>query len=542
MHLYDPSQDELELVVAHGLPSVLGTRAKLGEGLAGRAAQNREPIIVDDYQTWERRSLAFAQIPFRAILEVPMLHRGELIGVLAVHELGDSTRKFTEEDARLLSLFAGQAAAAVSNARLLAETRTRAQQLGLLYDAGLALNGVLEPHDQLAFLFGIATKALHADRAEFFKVDAQRRALTFELGVGYSEEIEGRMRGVTFPVEETPEFNGWVYRNRTPLNISDVLADPRYVQLDPDIRSGLWVPVEHEDRVGGVLSVLSTRSNAFSPQDERLLMLFANQAAVALENARLFEETQHRLAELEAVNKISSALRASENLEEMLPLFLDETLAVLDTTAGQISLFDAPSDLVRVAVARDWFTQRPATAKRGEGFRGLVMETGQAHLTREFKSDPRTDEASRSQIPSGWGGALVPLRAGREIIGVLTVSVLLPREIQPHELHLLDTLSEIAGNAIHRAGLFQKTERQVGRLAALHTIDIAISASLDLKFSLDLILEQISQGVGNRCRGRPPVQAAKPNARVWRRTRLSHRDTQVHPPSPGRGTRRTRRP
>ena len=169
MHLYDASQDELELVVAHGLPSVLGTRAKLGEGMAGRAAQNREAIIVDNYQTWEYRSPKYANIPFRAMLELPMLHNGELIGVLAVHEVGEGTRKFTEEDACLLSLFAGQAAAAVSNARLLAETRTRAQQLGLLYEAGLAERRARAPSAASNSCPSIAVKALHADRAEFFQ-------------------------------------------------------------------------------------------------------------------------------------------------------------------------------------------------------------------------------------------------------------------------------------------------------------------------------------------------------------------------------------
>jgi phosphoserine phosphatase RsbU/P len=120
-----------------------------GEGMAGRVAKTRWPLLVDDYQTWEQRSPQYAGVPYAAVLEVPMLFGGELLGVLGVSEIAPSGRKYTEGDARLLSLLAGQAAGAVHNAHLLQQTRYRAGQLALLYDAGLALNGVLDPHAQL---------------------------------------------------------------------------------------------------------------------------------------------------------------------------------------------------------------------------------------------------------------------------------------------------------------------------------------------------------------------------------------------------------
>jgi hypothetical protein len=100
-----------------------------------------------------------------------MVDAGELIGVLGVAHLGDTALRFGEEDVRLLTLFATRTASAVRNARLIIETRTRAEQLEMLYDAGLALNSVLEPGAQLKILFEKAMRALRADRAEYFSYD-----------------------------------------------------------------------------------------------------------------------------------------------------------------------------------------------------------------------------------------------------------------------------------------------------------------------------------------------------------------------------------
>jgi len=491
MYLFNEEQNFLEVAFSTHSEVPLGTRLELGEGMAGRVAQTREPLIIDDYQTWEGRSPKFVGERFSAVVEVPMLFRGQLVGVLSAREFSDSKRKFTEADVRLLSLFASQAAGAVHNARLLDETRHRAEQLTLLYDAGLTLNGTLEPRAQLEFLCTIATKALHADNTSFFRCDAARNDLYLEFGVGLGQEMDV-LRDLRFPLGAERGLIGWVAQNRAPLYLPDVTADPRWIASDPAIHSALWVPVLHDEQLLGVLSASSTRLNAFTSQDERLFLLFANQVAVAMENARLFVETRQRLAELDAVNRISTALRAATTLDEMLPRLLDETLAVLGTSAGAISLYDPNREKLEQVIARGWFTQTPQTASADDDIAGRVMATGQSYVAREFKPDPSTSDLTRDQVPNGWGGALVPIRAAHEIIGTLAVSVLLPRELTSGEVDLLTTLAEIAGNAIHRTRLHAQTETGLQQLQALHTIDIAITGSTDLDVTLNLLLSQVA--------------------------------------------------
>lgn len=650
LFLYDASRRELEFVMQKGqtIGVPLGTRLQLGEGLAGRVAQTQQPMVVNDYQHWEHHAPAFATAPISAVLEVPLLYRGELLGVLAVAELGASTRRFSHEDVRLLNLFASYVAGAVHNARLWQETQTRAEQLALLYDAGLALNSILEPRAQLEHLLTIARRVLHADRVTFFRYNPQRAKPESELCIGFDESTAAQWHnsgGEMSIVEQ-------VAAQRLPLYLPNLSADPRYVQVDPSLRSGMWMPIEREQRLLGILGVLSTRANAFSADAERLLGLFANQAAVALENTRLFselqsslrtltrlydlsnqmlaaenvadlaqrathilretfaaagawvhlfdaqgnytfgygvgiestrqedwtprpeglsrqvwrsgqpffandpqllhplarahdiraavvvplrdqpvnlgvlyliyrsappfggrevellslfanqvalaikrlrltEETQQRLRELEVVNQVSVALRTAFSTREILAAVLDATLRALDAQDGMAILYDAER-VAQEIEARGSFV--PADHRRLPVVGGIVehvVTQGNVYIAHEFIHDPLVrEEKYHAHIPAGWGGVLVPLRTSRATIGIMLIAVQLPRVIQPTEARLAQTIAEMAGNAIHRAQLYEQTERQVQRLNALHTIDMAISATPDLHVTLNILLDQ----------------------------------------------------
>ncbi|MBI5305196.1 MAG: GAF domain-containing protein [Chloroflexi bacterium] len=298
-YLYNVTRDELELVSQKGLFFSPNFRIKLGTGLVGKVAATRQPLIVDDYQKWYARLPHPDTLSLRAVLGVPMLYGGELIGVLTVVELGASSRRFTEADMHLLALFAGLAASVVRNTRLFQETRTRAEQLALVYDAGLALNSVLQPKAQLEFLFNITMQALHADRAEFLRYERTSDSLRVEMAIGFSEQTQRDLSKLNLPLSSPQGVTAWVGRSRLPLYLPNVHVEPRWIRVDPEVSAGLWVPVETDHHLLGVLAVLSTHTDAFTPEDERLLVLFANQVAVAMENARLFQDSENSRRELE---------------------------------------------------------------------------------------------------------------------------------------------------------------------------------------------------------------------------------------------------
>ena len=213
------------------------------------------------------------------------------------------------------------------------------------------------------------------------------------------------------------------------------------------------------------------------------------------ERKRAEQEIQRRLAELEAVNHLSTAMRAAQTLEQMLPVVLDITMEVMRAVGGGIWLYDPSHDELRPAVTRGWGEQPGVSSippeKPGEGIAGYAFATRQPCVAREYRLDLRLSEPVRQRIPPGIGGAAIPIRAGDSVIGAFDINVRLPRELTPEEAHLLTILGEIAGNAIQRTRLHEQTEQRLQRLSSLHQIDTAINSSLDLQLTLSICVDQV---------------------------------------------------
>jgi len=494
IYLYDAIRGDLELGVGKDFPVPLGLRLALGEGMAGRVAQTRQPLIVDDYRTWEHRLPQLVDTPFTASVQVPMLYAGELIGVLDVSELSSTQHRFTEADARLLALFATHAAGAVRNARLLQETRARAEQLTLLYDAGLTLNRVLDPREQLEFLSKIAMQALRADRVRFYRHDPASNELRFEFGIGHADQIAETLRRSRFRVGDEDSFVGWVGKSRVPVNAPDFSSDPRWHGTDPEIRSGLWVPVQHENQLLGILCVLSVRVNAFTAQDERLLALFANQVAVALENARLYADIQQRLRELATLHQASLAFsqllspaavgtRVIEEIEQLMG-YKRGSIWTLDEAGRELGLLahsdiGLPPDAAQAEAAR----VRTLGVQLGKGITGWVAQHGELVRVGNVKMDPRyieADAATQSEL-------CVPLLIGGRTIGAINVESLQANAFTEHDERLLTTLASQAAIAIENARLFQAQQTRSEELGALYDLSRALADAADFDAILDLV-------------------------------------------------------
>lgn len=301
------------------------------------------------------------------------------------------------------------------------------------------------------------------------------------------------------PLRPAGGLTGYVLRTGRPL-----LATPEV--FERLVRSGDiellgsesvdWLGAPLKTQLGTTIGVMAVQTYAGAPRlTERhrdVLRFVSTQVATAIARKRVERETRRRLAELEAVNRISTALRAAQTLDEMLPRLLDETLALLDTTAGVIWLYDELSGELRQAIARGWRSQISRPPERsGEGISGMVFATGEPYTSRDFATDPLTSTSIRQVIPAGWGGACVPIRTAERVIGVLVVYKVLPPDSAEEQVRLLITIAEIAGNAIHRAGLHEQTRQHLHRLAALHTIDKTITGSFDLRLSLSVILDRV---------------------------------------------------
>ncbi len=315
-----------------------------------RIVENGTPALVSD------TALASDWVDFneskwvRSMLAIPIRIKGETVGVLSLYS---ATPDFFKPDQlSRLQVFADQAAAAIDSARLLDETQKRALQLSLLYDARLALNSARDLRTQLELLVKIAMMALHADRAEFFRYDSLSDALSFVFGIGYADEVHRTLRDFTVCRGQERGLVGVVARDFLPLYVPDVSADVRWVPVDSRVRSFLAVPVEHDNHLLGVLSVLSEKTDAFSPQDGRMLTLYANQAAVAIENGRVLERGERRRERLAACERVYELINRGVRPAVTLDVLISRLIAEKPEGAVNLLQYDPDTKVLTSLVSQ----------------------------------------------------------------------------------------------------------------------------------------------------------------------------------------------
>lgn len=212
---------------------------------------------------------------------------------------------------------------------------------------------------------------------------------------------------------------------------------------------------------------------------------------------RAEEELRHRVAELEAVSRVSSILRAADSLDEMLSRVLDEMLRSLGIEHGAVWLLEPSSGRLRLEQARGWLAGSTGwLARPGAGALGAAFSSGESASCLDFREDEGLPPNFREGLPPGRGGICVPISLASERVGVFMLSAAPQQPFSDGEIRLLKTLSEIVGTGIHRLRLHGHTQRSLKRMAALRTIDLAITSSLGLDLSMDVLLDQAMGQLG----------------------------------------------
>lgn len=291
VYLLDDRRETLRIAYAVGYPEEAArtVRLKLGQGVVGTAVSEKRPIIVDDVDADPRYVHVVPGI--RSQLAVPLRHKGEVLGALNL--LSDRPAAFTERDEAMLHQFAAHVAQALVNARLFASEREYGNTLETLAEIGREMSAILDLDALLTRVAHLAKRLIDYRTFGLALLNDDTGMLEMKIAISY-----GDAKAVT-PVKLGEGLIGYAALYKEPVVVPDVSQDSRYIDAVADVRSELVVPLLLKDRCIGVFDLESPELAAFSKKHVELLTLLAAQAAVAIENARLYEALRDNEVRLE---------------------------------------------------------------------------------------------------------------------------------------------------------------------------------------------------------------------------------------------------
>jgi PAS domain S-box-containing protein len=495
--IYLLQEDNLTLktMSAHGpyRNELLSHTRKIGEGITGNVFLKGKPEIVNDTSGDPRRVIV-PGTPERenkldSLMSSPLILRGKTIGVINAWRLKENGL-FNESELNFLVGIAHQVSICIESGWLFQETNRQAQEAAAIAEVGRDISATLQLDAVLERIASYAMNLLHAETSAVYLADPATSTLQAIAVLGNDAEA----------IKSDPLTIGAGILGNIALQskgevVNDTANDPRAIVVKGTekmpLENLMGVPILLKDKHTGLLAVWrSGTGTEFAPRELEFLASLAQQAAVAIENARLYNEAQRRLNELEIINRVSTSLRTTHSFEEMLPILLTETLQLTNTSHGSIWLYDHTTDKLVQRVASGSETKiKYRSLSPMEGILGYTFRTGKPYRSGDLKNDTRLFEGNRESLTPGFGAICIPIQSTGGSVGVLALLVKAEQQIT-EDINLLTILAEITGNSIHRAQLYEQSQRQVRRLTSLRDIDSAIASSFDLRLTLNILMDQ----------------------------------------------------
>ncbi len=409
--LYHPSTDEL---VPHASFRCRdGSRMltlHLGEGIVGKAAQTRQPICIGDVQEYAGYIAGDPEI--RAEVSVPLIVDGQLLGVIDA----ESTHRnaFTKPDEHLLVALASELATAIEKTRLLEAERRRRKEAETLSESGAALNSSLDLHQVLETILGSLGRVVPYTSTTLMLLNEDH----LEISAGRGLKLQNLV-GVPIDPQANQALQSLV-ASAQPSVIADTLADPNWHEhaCTQGARSWMGIPLLAKGRVIGVLNVNHNDPGVYTTESAQMALAYANQAAVAIENARLFETERNRSHQLAVIASVSSALRVAQSRDAMLPIILSQVIDLFEAQGASLAMRDQTTgDMVIEHAQGIWAQYTGLRIPTGRGISSKIATSGKPYLNNEAASDAT---AFRPEYLEGANALLgVPLIVQAQVIGVL---------------------------------------------------------------------------------------------------------------------------
>ncbi|MBS1853598.1 MAG: GAF domain-containing protein [Acidobacteria bacterium] len=282
MLLNEKTQElRIRFQVGHKREVAERVRVKVGKGVTGLAAQRREAVLVNDVTQADYYIDAVPNV--RSELAVPLIVKNRVIGVIDIE--AEQAGYFQEEHKRLLSLIASRMAVGIENARLYTRTTKQARTLLLMNEIARELTSILNVDELLKHIAELLSRLIDYQIFSVLLLDTTGTKLEHRFSLRFQENTQ-----LKHDIAIGQGIVGHAARDKHAILVSDVSKDARYFALNPETKSELAAPLIYKDKVIGVLDLEHTRKGFFTEDHQRTITTLAAQIAIALENARLYEE------------------------------------------------------------------------------------------------------------------------------------------------------------------------------------------------------------------------------------------------------------
>lgn len=432
------------------------------------------PLDADGLMLYRR--VTGGRLPVSSLL-IPIMAGEQSLGVLALDNF-NTPAAFKPEDETLLVSLSQQVALSLENVRLVQATEERAGQLQALTDVAATITSSLQRRDLVASLLDQLVPVLPYDTATLWMREKDQLTVNAARGFPHPDQL----LGLNVKLADSALFKQMI-RAGQPITVGDVREDPRFPPLEDSRLSWMGIPLMAKGEVIGLIALEKSQANFYSNEHIQVATTFASQAAVALENARLFEDSLNRAAELDQrsqrlalLNRYSSALSGLLDADQIMELSAQELLAALGALRVSVIAYERGKGALKSVLPRS----RRAVSRPVPNvplFTRLRESRG-VFTTEDVRADNDTlplldflgsDTRGLMILPVGAAETrmLALVHGGEETRFGLT------------ELELARTISNQASIALENTRLYQSTVQTAERFAILNQASSEINSSLD---------------------------------------------------------------